>query len=136
MDTRKVILVAEDQLMLGKLIHTLLREDGYEVLAAADGYEALELSRTHQGFIDLFLTDVDMPRIDGVSAFRQISAERAGMKVLFMSGSRLEPSLREAWPLVSKPFGLATLLSKVNEVLHEPSVRESDTGQPGLARSA
>ena len=86
MSTRKVILVADDEAVLRNIVRTLLHEEGYEVLAAADGNEALRLSRTHEGKIDLLLTDMEMPRLDGISTYRRISAERRDIKVLFMSG--------------------------------------------------
>jgi len=115
---RKVILVAEDETPLRHLIRELLHEEGYEVLAAADGKEALRLSGTYEGPIDLLLTDVDMPRLDGISAYRRISAERADIKVLFMSGGMPEfLDVPTGLPFLPKPFVIDALCTKVREVL-------------------
>jgi two-component system, cell cycle sensor histidine kinase and response regulator CckA len=122
MSTRKVILVADDEVILRNLIRTLLDEEGYEVLAAADGSEALRLSRTHEGTIDLLLTDVEMPRLDGMSAYRRISAERADIKVLFMSGAIPESlEVLKGLPFLPKPFVISALCTKVREVLEMTS---------------
>jgi DNA-binding response OmpR family regulator len=103
--------------MLRNLIRTLLDEEGYDVLAAADG-SALQLSRTHEGKIDLLLTDVEMPRLDGISTYRRICAERENIKVLFMSGAIFESlELPMGSPFLPKPFVTAALCTKVREVL-------------------
>lgn len=120
MDVPKVILVADDEVMLRNMIRTLLSIEGYEVLVAADGNEVLEVSRVHQGRIDLLLTDVEMPRLDGISAFQQISRDRPTMKVLFMSGTTTRAALLEAWPLIGKPFDLNMLLARVSDTIANP----------------
>jgi two-component system cell cycle sensor histidine kinase/response regulator CckA len=118
MGTRKVILVADDEATLLNFIRVFLHEEGYDVLAAADGNEALRLSRIHDGTIDLLLTDVEMPRLDGISTYRQISAERAEIKVLFMSGALPESlEVLNGLPFLPKPFITAALRTKVREVL-------------------
>ncbi|PYS33316.1 MAG: response regulator [Acidobacteria bacterium] len=122
MSTRKVILVADDEAVLRNIVRTLLHEEGYEVLAAADGNEALRLSRTHEGKIDLLLTDMEMPRLDGISTYRRISAERRDIKVLFMSGAFPEPlKVLNGLPFLPKPFVTAALRTKVREVLEVTS---------------
>ena len=123
MDRSKVILLADDEVVLRNLVRTLLHSEGYEVLAAADGIEALGLSRAHKGTIDLLLTDVAMPHVDGISTYRRISTERADIKVLFMSGAIPESlKLPDGLPFLSKPFvTLDALRTKVREVLEAPS---------------
>ena len=118
----KVILVADDEPVLRGLIRTLLHDEGYKVLTAADGNEALRVSRAHEGMIDLLLTDVEMPRLDGISTYRRISSEREGIKVLFMSGAIPESlQLPNGLPFLPKPFVTAALYAKVREVLHVKS---------------
>jgi DNA-binding response OmpR family regulator len=115
---RGSILLADDDVMMRNRVRTALQQEGYTVLAAADGDEALELSRTHNGPLDLLLSDIGMPRIDGISTYRHMSGSRPGIRVLFMSArlSRqlaLPPSLC----FLAKPFEMDTLLTKVNDIL-------------------
>src|SRR6185295_5423515 len=126
MGTRKVILVADDEIKIRTFVREILRDEGYDVLVAADGDEALTLSQAHEGSIDLMVTDVNMPRLDGVAAFQRISAERSEMKVLFMSGGMLRPHLSESWPLLGKPFRLYDLLAKVHEILRDERQADSE----------
>jgi CheY-like chemotaxis protein len=122
MRIRKVILVADDEATLRGLIRTVLHDEGYRVLTAADGNGALRVSRVHKGRIDLLLTDVQMPRLDGISTYRRISTERAGIKVLFMSGAVPESlELPNGLPFLPKPFVTAALYTKVREVLEVTS---------------
>jgi CheY-like chemotaxis protein len=122
MDIRKVILVADDEALLRGLIRTLLHDEGYRVLTAADGNDALRVSRVHKGTIDLLLTDVQMPRLDGISTYRRINNERAGIKVLFMSGAVPESlELPKGLPFLPKPFVIDALCTKVREVLEVTS---------------
>lgn len=114
------ILLAEDEVMTRNLIRELLQNQ-YELLVAADGSEALELSRAQGGTIDLLLTDVEMPELDGVSLWRQISTERPDSKVLFMSSiapSQLLPAGSRP-PFLAKPFSPDALRRKIKEVLRE-----------------
>jgi len=60
-----VILVADDEALIRNLVTLLLQHVGYFVLSAADGHEVLELSRKYPGPIDLVITDVQMPRLNG-----------------------------------------------------------------------
>jgi DNA-binding response OmpR family regulator len=113
----KVILLAEDHVMLRNLIRLFLSGKGYEVLAAADGNEAVILAHARQGPIDLLLTDVEMPLLVGVAAYRKIKLERPEIRVLFLSGGVLESSLPEPWPFLGKPFQLETLVARVKSVL-------------------
>ena len=125
MDTRIVILVVDDEIILRDLVHMLLDGEGYNVLAAADGTEALELSRTHPGKIDLLLTDVEMPRLDGITVYRRIHAERRTIKVLFMSGGISDSlELPTGSAFLPKPFLTSTLCTKVREVLEMSSSRQ------------
>jgi DNA-binding response OmpR family regulator len=125
MRTAGLILLAEDEVMVRNLIRRTLQNTGYDVLVAADGSEAVTLSQAHEGTIDLLLTDVEMPHIDGISAYREILAERPNIKVLFMSGGmsgKLE--LPPLLPFLQKPFEQGALSEKVDEILavHPPAI--------------
>lgn len=121
-----LILLAEDKVMQRNLIRSYLQGCGYEVLAAADGNKAIELSRSNPGDIAAFLTAVEMPKVDGISAYRHISRERPNMKVLFMSVDGTSTGLRlpKPWSLL-KSFAGDLLSAELKEILEE---RGSITG--------
>jgi CheY-like chemotaxis protein len=117
----RLILLAEDEVTIRNFIRVVLREDGYEVQTAADGAEALAISLAHKGPIDLLLTDVMMPNLNGITAYRKIHAAYPEMKVLFMSGG-LPPDLKipAGCPLLDKPFKLSVLRKTVGAILADP----------------
>jgi PAS domain S-box-containing protein len=120
------ILVAEDSEGVLTLTERVLREQGYTVLTAHDGVEALDVSRAHPGDIDLLLTDVMMPRMNGGELARAFAAERPGAVVAIMSGYMDEDSLRRTLdnrdtPVLQKPFAASTLVSRVHEILFSQS---------------
>jgi CheY-like chemotaxis protein len=120
MGDRRSILLADDEVILRNRFRTALYDAGYAVLAAADGAEALELSRSHEGDLDLLLTVVHLPVLDGVSLYRQISGERPDTKVLFMSGSMSLPiELPRNVPFLRKRLRPDTLCAKVDKILTE-----------------
>jgi CheY-like chemotaxis protein len=81
-----VILVAEDEVLVRGLIQVMLERSGYIVLVAEDGQHALEVSRNYEGTIDLLITDMRMPRLDGDGLIETIGHERQYIKLLWMSG--------------------------------------------------
>jgi two-component system, cell cycle sensor histidine kinase and response regulator CckA len=118
-----VILVAEDEMMIRNIVRHMMESEGHEVLTTADGAEALELSRNYTGTIDLLITDVVMPRLDGLSLIQRILEERPNLRILVMSG-RPSPELglrSIGFPLVRKPFLPAAFREKVREVLNRPA---------------
>jgi DNA-binding response OmpR family regulator len=101
------------------LARSVLTRAGYKVLDAVDGEQALEVSRQYTGPIDLLLTDVKMPKMDGLQLSAQISRERPGIKILLMSG---RPSgelivLGEKMPFLRKPFLPDVLCERLNSLL-------------------
>jgi two-component system cell cycle sensor histidine kinase/response regulator CckA len=114
-----VVLLAEDDLPIQRLVSALLSADGFTVLATDDGEAALEASRGYPGDISLLLTDLDMPKMGGVELCKRITAERTGIKVLMMSG---DPGGRElACPngisFIDKPFTISTLQDSIEALL-------------------
>jgi CheY-like chemotaxis protein len=105
----ETILLAEDDGALRELAVLTLEELGYTVLAAADGFEALELEAEHDGPIHLLLSDVVMPVIGGFDLVHAIHKTRPDTKALLMSGypargeydGRARP---EGVPLLQKPL--------------------------------
>ncbi|OYV67047.1 MAG: hypothetical protein B7Z72_10265 [Gemmatimonadetes bacterium 21-71-4] len=116
------ILIAEDSEGVLTLARRILRDAGYEVLTARDGVEALEVARHHAGDIDLLLTDVMMPRMNGGELARAFAAERPGAVIAIMSGYMDEDALRRTLddpdaPILQKPFSAASLLERVGSLL-------------------
>jgi DNA-binding response OmpR family regulator len=114
-----VILLVEDEIPVQYFIWKLLRADGFTVLTASSSETALEVSRNHPGPIDLLLTDVQMPRIDGVELSRIMAAERPGIKVLIMSGAfeEGERAAVEGLPFLQKPFTSTAVRDAIRAVL-------------------
>jgi DNA-binding response OmpR family regulator len=115
------VLVADDEAEILDLVTSLMEAAGYLVLPASDGHEALELSRRYPGTIDLVITDVEMPRLNGTDLCSHLLEERPGIKVLVMSGKDMDKLRRDAasLPVLPKPFDCETLKAKVQALLVE-----------------
>jgi CheY-like chemotaxis protein len=117
-----MILIAEDNDAMRELLKTLLHGDGHEVISAQDGMEAVQQYKTHGKKIQLFITDVEMPNLDGVEAYRQIKIMDPEAKVIFVSGAlntRLEKQLESEGiqAFFQKPYVPAEILKKAREIL-------------------
>jgi two-component system cell cycle sensor histidine kinase/response regulator CckA len=122
-DGPRLVLLAEDEDAVRSLTETLLEQHGYTVLAARDGEEALQMAATHDGRIDLLLTDVVMPRVGGRELWQRLCAERHDVRVLFMSGYTADTVLRQGimrdgLAFLQKPFKGRHLLAAVRDVLN------------------
>jgi len=118
----ETILLVEDEIAVLRVTARMLRLLGYHVLEAAHGVHALEIVRAEQRTIDLLLTDVIMPEMDGVALAQHLQSLRPDIRVLFMSGysaDLLPPqSSRQAGtPLVQKPFAWGTLARAIRRAL-------------------
>jgi CheY-like chemotaxis protein len=111
-----VVLVADDERSVLMLLQEFLEKEGYDVLAANDGNEALSISRAFQKRIDLLITDLDMPGMSGLELARQVSYERPELRMLFTSGSKAVPH-NERFPFLPKPFRMKELIDKIHDVL-------------------
>jgi CheY-like chemotaxis protein len=118
----ETILVVEDQDALREVTERIFTRNGYHVLTAANGPDALVLAASHDGDIHLLVTDVVMPRMLGKEVAERVREFQPGIEVLFMSGyaqpvlasqGRLEPGV----VLVDKPFSEAELITKAGLVL-------------------
>jgi signal transduction histidine kinase/ActR/RegA family two-component response regulator len=128
----ETILLVEDEPGVLELTREFLKINGYAVLEAKDGLEALEVAAKHPGKIQLMLTDVVMPKMRGTELAVRLKAVRPETKVLFMSGyaeytTGSPDSSVPANAIVQKPFSIASLVGKVREVLAEaPAERLSE----------
>ncbi len=122
----ETVLLLEDQEEVRRLTGRMLRELGYKVIEAARGHDALEQLRKSNEIVDLVVTDVVMPEMDGRSFVRALRAERPGFAVLYMSGYNdaelLRRGVRDA-PFVHKPFTAGDLGRKVREALDSRGTR-------------
>jgi len=127
-ETPRVVLVAEDEVVVRNIVCFLLHHEGYQVLSAADGEEALALARGYHGTIDLLLTDITMPRMNGMALAGQIISERPGIRVLLMSG-KVSSEIREknvSLPFLRKPFVPGAFRTKVRDVLNGPPAQPQE----------
>jgi CheY-like chemotaxis protein len=118
----ETVLVVEDEPALRKLVTSVLRSSGYEVLEAANMEDAVRAGDAHSTEVRLLLTDVVMPGGNGRQLASLLSNRHADLKVLFMSGYSehvlLEKTLAESsTSFLQKPFTPAQLLRKVRDVL-------------------
>ena len=116
------VLVVEDDPGVRKMAEEVLIADGYQVLAAENGRDALELCEHHKGKIDLLLTDVVMPGISAAELVQKCVAENPEMRVVYMSGYTDETVVRRGIleknvEFLQKPFGPDDLTRKVGTTL-------------------
>jgi PAS domain S-box-containing protein len=122
------LLVVEDEKAILQFGHKALERLGYSVLTAGSPKEAIRLAREFSGRIDLLITDVVMPEMNGQELAHVLAALRPGLKFLFMSGHTPDVIARrgvldETVHFIQKPFTLEALTAKVREVLEEPADR-------------
>jgi len=120
----ETVLVAEDEDTVRAVVARVLRQQGYNVLEARDGHEALNVCREHGGPIHLILTDVIMPQLSGAELAQQSGVLRPEAKVLLMSGytgGELERRgvVAERVAFLQKPFTPTALVQKAREVLDQ-----------------
>jgi CheY-like chemotaxis protein len=116
------VLLVEDEPEVRGLARDILHQQGYTVLEAADGGEALRIGREHGGPIHLLVTDVVMPQMGGRELADHLKAGRRETKVLYVSGYTDDAILHQGvsetgTAFLPKPFTAAELAHKVREVL-------------------
>jgi signal transduction histidine kinase len=110
------VLVVDDDDDVRRMVERALRRASYIVMTATSGPDAIARARAYPGEIDLLVTDVVMPGMTGQELIRELSAERPGLQVVFMSGYHQGAPV-DPRQFVAKPFDRATLLSTVADVL-------------------
>jgi two-component system, cell cycle sensor histidine kinase and response regulator CckA len=118
----EVVLLVEDEPSVRNLVARVLRAQGYTVLEASNGAEALQVIQAHPGVIDLLVTDVVMPEMSGKALADHVVRRYPDIRMLFISGytdraivhhGRLEADVA----FLQKPFTLRALAHKVREAL-------------------
>ncbi len=119
--TETILLVEDDELVL-RLTLAVLQQQGYTILTARDGNEALAKLSSHEGLVHMLLTDVILPGMNGKELYEKAVQEHSGLKVVFMSGypdnviARLRV-LDKGAQFIQKPFSTKDLACKIKEVL-------------------
>ncbi len=117
-----VILLVEDEMVVREVTRQVLQHAGYLVLESSGPREALRLVSQHQGRIDLLLTDVVMPEMNGADLACRLHDIQPGLRTVFMSGyaeSDIAQSISRMSALhLQKPFTVDGLLSRIGEALH------------------
>lgn len=118
----ETILVVEDEASIRDLNCELLAREGYSVLAATDGEDAIAVCARHEGTIDLLVTDVVMPRMSGGELAARLGEGRPELHVLFVTGYTDDAVLRqgiarEEVEFLQKPYSGGVLLARVRELL-------------------
>jgi len=112
----ETILLVEDEALLRESICEFLQLDGYTVLAASGGAEAERICEQHVGKIDVILTDLVMPGIDGVGVANAVALRYPGITIMYMTGytDRASELLDAGAVLLRKPFSLSELANKLH----------------------
>ena len=130
------ILLVEDTDNLRKLLQRVLEGNGFSVIPAADGAEALRLCQQHDGTIDVVVSDIVMPHLNGLELEERIRGARPEAKFLFITGFGDQfPELRELIKMgaiiLEKPFVPSELLRKVEDTLNPLNQGNAATGTEG-----
>jgi CheY-like chemotaxis protein/two-component sensor histidine kinase len=118
----ETVVLAEDEDALRVLIARVLAGSGYRVISGRNGAEALEAAHASGGRVDLLLTDVVMPRMNGTDLAAKLASEQPGVKVLFMTGHTEDGTLLGRFEagdaeIIQKPFTSEALLGQLRRLL-------------------
>jgi two-component system, cell cycle sensor histidine kinase and response regulator CckA len=131
--TSAVILLVEDESIVREITGEVLSYAGYQVLGSASAREALQIAQDHQGKIDLLLTDIVMPGMNGADLAHSMLNQRPGLVTVFMSGYAEQDLLRKTKLTsaihIQKPFTVQALLSSVSEALQGIARQEAKLPQ-------
>jgi CheY-like chemotaxis protein len=120
--SQRTVLVVDDEESLRGLVCRTLRAEGYGTLEAAHGAEALELMESGPAPVDLVVTDVVMPGMDGRELGRRLSQRWPSLPILYISAYDVNDifrrgSPRTSAPFLQKPFPAETLIARVQQLL-------------------
>jgi CheY-like chemotaxis protein len=123
-DMHETVLLVEDEDAVRGLATAILKRDGYHVLEAGSGEQALKIARHHPGPIDALVTDIVMPKMSGRELAETVQAMRREIKVLYMSGYSDEVIshhgvLEGGTAFLQKPFRPDEFVQKVHDLLRE-----------------
>ena len=125
--SHKISLVVDDEPSVRKFITAVLQNNGFQTLEAKNGVHALELLRKLGGAVDLVVSDIQMPLMDGIALACSVRAEFPAIPVILVSGysDLLQAHRLHAFEFVPKPFLPATLSKAVKKVMRLNSTPSS-----------
>jgi two-component system, cell cycle sensor histidine kinase and response regulator CckA len=132
-DPKKTILVVEDEAAIRQMVTDVLERAGFQVIAAGSGAEGISAAAGYAGPIDLLVTDVILPGVNGVETAREIVSARPEIAVLYTSGYTedvLGSSLSEGTRLLRKPFSASTLVQTVGKILFQSPPGANEAAPP------
>jgi len=120
--TKETIMVVEDEPYILKLIRDILEDHAFTVMTALDAEECLRIAGEHDYRIDLVVTDVLLPAMNGIEMSRMLRQQNPSMKILFMSAHAPEnlshqQQLMDGVDFIQKPFGIADFIRAIENVL-------------------
>jgi DNA-binding NtrC family response regulator len=122
----QTILLVDDHDLVLLSLHNFLEKSGYNMLEARNGEEALLIAECYPGIIDVMVTDLIMPRMNGRELVQRLVRLRPAMQVIMMSGYpdevMAQQGLTPSIPVLRKPFRPKRLLRVVEQVLEHPKV--------------
>jgi two-component system cell cycle sensor histidine kinase/response regulator CckA len=115
------VLVVDDEPTLRKLMQLVLEREGFRVLTAQNGYDAMDVSESHRGVIDMLVSDVMMPGMDGPTLAGELRETDPNLPVLFVTGScECVPVHKdELFPIIEKPFSPRNLVLTIRKLLDQ-----------------
>jgi DNA-binding NtrC family response regulator len=132
--SNKISLIADDDSRIRLLLRQLLQGEGFQVLEAEDGSQALRIIRALGTSLELLVSDVQMPKLDGFALAGTVRAEFPGIPIILMSGDsetvRWGRSQRQ-FEFIEKPFHLETLLNAVSTVMSPRRLKTRTAGPAG-----
>lgn len=121
------ILIADDEPVVRGFVGSILRKQGFQVLEAADGMDALDQLDKSRSQVDLLVTDVRMPRMDGIALAHRVVQRFPRTPIIYISGYSFDVQLeRNRYPnlpcaFLAKPFSRADLVDAVQKCLEKPA---------------
>jgi len=133
-ESARTVMLVEDEEMLRELGVMMLESDGYRVLTAKDGVEAVEMFEHHADEIGLVVCDLGLPRLGGRDVFMRMKEIKPSVRAIVASGY-LEPSLRSeilragVIDTVQKPYDFREMMEKIRSIIGEPETEEEPQPQ-------
>lgn len=128
------ILAVDDEPLIRTLLATVLHDNGFDVLTADCAAQAIDVFHDHPEDVDLLISDIVMPGMDGPTLATKLQMERPDLQILLISGYCDRAQLSRGFEFLPKPFAIPDMLSKVRALLRNRNRRTRLQSRP--ARSA